>query len=125
MAHRMMRRGALAAPFLVAALALVGGPRTALSGAVGLALALANLWLAGRIIGGVAETNPSLLLGAAFVAFALGLALLTGLALGLQAIDLVSFRVAGFTLIGAHLGLVLWEAARAYPVKPVPERARS
>jgi hypothetical protein len=125
MVHRMLRRGALAAPLLVAVLALTGGMRTALSGAVGLALALVNLWLAGRIIGGVAENNPSLLMGAAFVALGAGLALLTGLALALQALDLVSFRVAGFTLVGAHIALVLWEAARAYPAEPLAPRARS
>jgi hypothetical protein len=37
----------------------------------------------------------------------------------LQALDLVSFPVTGFTLVGAHLALVLWEAARAHPVAKV------
>jgi hypothetical protein len=85
-------------------------------------MALGNLWLAARIIGGVADNNPGLLMAAGMVAFGLGLAVLTGIALGLQALDLVSFPVTGFTLIGAHFALVLWEGARAYPVTRVPAR---
>jgi hypothetical protein len=118
MAHRMVIAGTLAAPGVVVALWAFGGAPAALSGAVGVAMALANLWLAARIIGGVAERAPQLLLGAALVAFGAGLALLTALALGLQALDIVSFRVTGFVLIGAHLGLVLWEAARRFPAAP-------
>jgi hypothetical protein len=114
MVHRMVRSGALLAPFLIGALWLWGGAPAAVSGAVGLAMALANLWLAGRIIGGVADTEPTLLLGAALVAFTLGLVLLTVVALGLQALHVVSFEVTGLVLVGSHLGLVLWEASRAY-----------
>jgi hypothetical protein len=28
-------------------------------------------------------------------------------------------------LVGAHIALVLWEAARAYPAEPLAPRARS
>jgi len=122
MVHRMVRSGAVLAPFAIAPLWLWGGLQAATSGAVGLAMALLNLWLAGRIIGGVADTNPGLLMAAAMVAFGLGLALLTGIALVLQRLDLVSFPVTGLTLVGAHLGLVLWEAARAYPVEQATAR---
>jgi hypothetical protein len=118
MVNRMLRRAALLAPFVALGLALFGDARLALSGLVGLALAGANLWLAARIIGGVAESNPQLLVGAGMVAFGLGLALLTALALGLQALRLVSFPVTGFTLIASHLVLVLWEAARTGPTEP-------
>ncbi|MFN2489189.1 MAG: hypothetical protein ABR529_05545 [Actinomycetota bacterium] len=117
MVHRMIRMGLFAAPAVVAILWAWGGAEAAVSSAVGLVMALANLWLAGRIIGGVADNNPQLLLAAAMVAFGAGLGLLTGSTLALQALDLVSFPVAGLTLIGTHLVLVTWEAARAYPVK--------
>ena len=133
MVRRMMRRAALVAPPFVLGVGLVAGGGAALSAAVGIAMAVANLWLAGRIIGGVAETNPNLLVLAAMVAFGLGLAGLTAIALGLQALEVVSFAVTGLTLIGAHLALVLWEAADAFPAKPTrnptanptPQRARS
>jgi len=50
------------------------------------------------------------------ISFTLGLAILTGIAFLLRTTDAFYFPVTGFTLIGAHLVLVLWEAARAYPV---------
>ena len=114
MVRRMILRGLVLAPVLVAALWLWRGPTYGWSGAVGLGLTLANLWLSARIIGGVAETSPQLLMPAALATFALGLLLLTGAALALEAADLVFFPVTGFVLIVSHLGLVLWEAAGAY-----------
>lgn len=114
MVRRMILRGAGLAPVVVAGLWVFGGPLWALSGAVGLAMALANLWFSARIIGGVAENNPQLLLPAGMTAFAVGLAVLTGIALALRAADVVFFPVTGLSLIGAHLVLVLWEASGAY-----------
>ncbi len=114
MVRRMIVRGLVLAPVLVATLWLWRGPRYGWSAAAGLALTLGNLWLSARIIGGVAERSPQLLMPAALATFALGLMLLTGIAFGLQAADLVFFPVTGFVLIGSHLGLVLWEAAGAY-----------
>lgn len=122
MVHGMVRRGLGLAPLLIAALWLWGGGDAALSGAVGLVLALLNLWLAGRIIGGVADNNPQLLLAAAMSAFAVGLAGLTVLALWLQSLEVVIFPVTGFTLVGAHVVLVLWEGARAHPIAEAAPR---
>jgi len=51
------------------------------------------------------------------IAFMLGLAVLVAIAFGLEALDFVTFKITGLVLIGTHLGLVLWEAASAYPVK--------
>jgi hypothetical protein len=57
-----------------------------------------------------------LLFPAAMVALTLGLAVLTGLAFALRALDLVYFPVTGLTLVGSHLLLVLWEGAGAYKI---------
>ena len=111
MVRRMVVKGLLVAPFIVGALWLWNGADYAFSGAVGLAMTLINLWLAGKIIGSIAERNPKLLLAAAMVAFAAGLAVLTVIAFALKATDVVYFPVTGITLVVAHLGLVLWEAA--------------
>jgi hypothetical protein len=119
MVGRMVKRALLAAPFVIAALWFFGGPGYAISGAIGLGMTVLNLWLSARIIGGVAEKNPKLLLAAGMVAFTLGLAVLTAIAFGLQQLDIVTFEVTGITLIVSHLVLVLWEAARAYPAKQV------
>jgi hypothetical protein len=114
MVHRMIRRGLVLTPVLAAGLWLFGSLEWAVSGVVGVAMTLGNLWLAARIIGGVAERAPQLLLPAALASFFLGLVALTGVALALRAADTVYFPVTGFVLIGSHLGLVLWEAAGAY-----------
>jgi hypothetical protein len=114
MVRRMTIKALAAAPLVLAGLWLLGGPRYAWSGAIGLVMTLANLWLAARIIGGVAENNPSLLLVAGLGAFGLGLALLTGMAVLLETRDAVFFPVTGFVLVGGHLILVLWEASGAY-----------
>lgn len=122
MVRRMARRALFVAPLVVvpvAFLALLRGEDAvvwALSAAVGLALTIGNLWLSARIIGGVAENDPNLLLPAAMISFALGLGILTGIAFLLETTEFVFFPVIGLTLIGAHLVLVLWEAAGAYPV---------
>jgi hypothetical protein len=116
MVGRMIRRGLIVAPLVVLGLWLWGGSEAALSGALGVGVALLNLWLTARVIGGVADTSPQLLLVAALVAFGLSLGLVAGIASAMRSIDAVSFPVAGLTLIATHLGLVLWEAARAFPV---------
>ncbi len=121
MVKGMVRKGLLLSPVLIAALFFWGGATYAISAAVGLAMALGNLWLSAAIIGGVAQRNPQMLLPAGLASFILGLLVLTGVAAGLQALDVIYFPVTGFTLIGAHLGLVLWEAAAA----PRPANARS
>jgi hypothetical protein len=103
---------------VIAALWLWNGSEYALSGAVGLAMTLGNLLLAGKLIGTIAERNPKLLLAAAMLAFTIGLALLSGVAAILKATDVVYFPVTGITLVVSHLVLVLWEAALTYKIDP-------
>lgn len=117
MVVRMARRAVFLAPVAIVALWFFGGPLWALSGAIGIAMTLGNLWASARIIGGVADNNPTLLLVAAMVAFTLGLALLGGIAFALQALEIVDFPVVGFTLIGTHMVLVISEAGAAYPIR--------
>jgi hypothetical protein len=117
MVKRMFLRALVLAPVVIGALAVAGGGKWALSAAIGLAMTLGNLWLSARIIGGVAEKDPKLLLAAAMVAFTLGLAVLVALGFALEAAKIVYFPVTGFVLIGSHMVLVLWEAAGAFPVK--------
>ena len=107
MVNRMIKRGAVLAPVVVAALWIAQGPRWGLSGAIGLALALGNLFLAARIIGGVAQHTPHLLLPAGMIAFALGLAVLVAIGFALKSTAAVDFPVMGITLVVAHLVLVL------------------
>lgn len=129
MVRRMALRGAVLAPFVIAALGAAGGWLWAGSAAVGLAMTIGNLWLSARLIGGVAENNPNLLLPVGLATFTLGLLLLTGVSLGLKGAGAIYFPVTGFVLIGSHLLLVLLEAGTAYkkidPSTSTAAKARS
>lgn len=114
MVKRMAVRALFLGPVVVVALGAWGGWEWALSAAVGLVMTIGNLYLSARLIGGVAERSPHLLLPVGLAAFTLGLALLTGITIGLKAIDAIYFPVTGFVLIGSHLLLVLIEAAGAH-----------
>jgi hypothetical protein len=118
----MALRGLLLGPFVVGILWLWGGSTYGLSAAIGLAMTLGNLWLSARIIGGVADANPRMLMPAGLATFMLGLLVLTAIALLLREFDVGYFPVTGFVLIGSHLTLVLWEAAGA---KSEPRPART
>lgn len=126
MVRRMAVRGLILAPFVIAALGVAGGWLWAGSAAVGLALTIGNLWLAGRLIGAVAENSPHLLLPMGLVTFTVGLLLLTLVSLGLKAAGAIYFPVTGFVLIGAHLLLVLTEAGVAYKkIEPRPSTSNA
>ena len=118
MVKRMMLRGIYLAPALILALFIWGGSEYAISAAVGLGLTLLNLFIAAQVIGRVAETAPRMLLVAAMVAFTLGLAVVTGISFVLKSTGVVFFPVTGFTLIGTHLLLVIWEAAASRERQP-------
>lgn len=111
MVLRMVRRGLVAAPLIAVILGLIGGLDWAASGVIGLALTLGNLWFAGRVLGGVAENNPSALMGAAFAVLGIGLIGLSAAAIALEQIDLIVFPVTGITLVVSHVVLTTWEAA--------------
>lgn len=123
MVNRMLRRGALVLILSVLALVILGGREEAFSGALGVGMALLNLWVAGRIIGGIAENAPHLLMPAALASFVFAALLLTVTGVLLQGSPVVDFKVTGVTLVASHLLLVTWEAAGSL-LKIDPEKTR-
>jgi hypothetical protein len=123
----MAIRCAFLAPVVAGAVALWGGWLWAFSALVGMVLTIGNLWLSARLIGGVAENSPHLLMPVGVATFALGLMLVTAISVGLKTADAIYFPVTGFVLVGSHLLLVLGEAAGAYNKveSKTPTRARS
>lgn len=109
--QHMIKRGALLAPILIVVLLAVEGLDAAGAGAIGLGLALLLLWISGRIIGGLAENRPDLLIVGAMVAMAVSLAGAGVALVGLERVDFVDFRVAAITLVTSYLVLIIWEAA--------------
>lgn len=111
MVQRMVRRGALLAPFVVAFFLLVAGPDGAAASAIGVTLALVNLWASGRVIGGVAENATHLLLPAAMMMLIFSLVLVTIAGAVMTRTDVLDFTITGLVFLGLHLTLVVWEAA--------------
>jgi hypothetical protein len=119
MVRHMVKRGLLLTPVVVLAALVLAGPEGAASAALGLAITIVNLWVGGRILGGLAENRPELLLPGAMVA----LVLATGGALfALQRLDFIDFPVTAITLVGSHLALVTWEAADRLLRLPAEEK---
>ncbi|MBA2725239.1 MAG: hypothetical protein H0U53_04550 [Actinobacteria bacterium] len=111
MVNRMLRRGVLVLILSALVLAILGGGQEASSGALGVGMALLNLWVAGRIIGGIAENAPHLLMPAALASFVFAALLLTVTGALLQDSPVVDFKITGVMLVASHLLLVTWEAA--------------
>jgi uncharacterized membrane protein len=111
MVQRMTRRGALLTPLVVLASFLLGDHMTALAAAIGMALALLNLLIAGRVLGGIAENAPHLLVPAAMATLFVGLVLVIASGVVINRIESLSYAVTGLVMVGAHMTLVIWEAA--------------
>ena len=122
--RRMTLRALAIAPVVIVALWIWDGPSYGLSGAIGIAMTILNLYLSGLIIGRVADNKPDLLMPAALATFMLGLVVLTGIALLLRGTDAVSFPVTGLVLIGSHLFVVLWEAVGDHNKVEIPGGSR-
>ena len=122
MVRRMVVRGLLLTPVVALVLLALTGVDGALAGAIGLVLTVLNLWLGGRILGGLAENRPDLLLVGAMVALVVAFALTGGALIALEQVDFIDFQVAAITLVASHLVLVTWEAAdrllRLPPAEP-------
>lgn len=113
MVERMVKRALFLAPVLAAVLFLWGGLGYVLSGLIGLALAVLNLWFAARLIGRTAERDPQMLMVAGMAALFTALIILTAAGFILRRAEWVSLPAFGLSLVGSHLGLVLWETASA------------
>lgn len=125
MVRRMARRGLYLTPAVAFVAFVAGGPEAVAAAGIGIGIALANLWLAGRIIGGLAENRPGLLLVGAFAAFVLAFVLLGAAAFAINRIDGLDVAVTGLVFVGAHLVLTTWEAADRFLRLPPDEAGAS
>ncbi|MDQ3771146.1 MAG: hypothetical protein M3343_03525 [Actinomycetota bacterium] len=122
MVRHMVKRGLLLTPVVVLAALVLAGPEGAASAALGLAITIVNLWVGGRILGGLAENRPELLLPGAMVALVLAFVATGGALFALQRLDFIDFPVTAITLVGSHLALVTWEAADRLLRLPAEEK---
>ena len=113
----MVRRGLWLTP-VVALIAVVIGGLEALPGAIlGIGLAIANLWFGGRVLGGLAENRPDLLLPGVIVVLAVAFGATIGALTALKQVDFIAFPMTAIIFAGSHFTLVTWEAAERF-LKP-------
>jgi hypothetical protein len=123
-ASHILRTGLVAAPVVCAVAALVWGWAGLASVGLAVAIVLGNLWISAALLAWAARTSLGLLMGVALFGFLIRFALIAGIVLGLQDQSWVRPVPLGLTLVGTHLGLLVWEtrfvsASLAYPgLKP-------
>jgi hypothetical protein len=106
----MARRAVMAAPVIVVIAALGWGTRGALSALYALAIVLINFALSATILGRAAKAGPTALMAAALGGFLVRMVLVAvAIALVVDA-GWVSRLPLGLTVVGTHLGLLIWEA---------------
>jgi hypothetical protein len=108
-ARDLARRALLAAPVIMLGVGLWRGVDAAGAVALALALIVANFLVAAAALGWAARTSPNLLMGVALFGFLARLALLTGIGVGIKALDIVDWPVFCITLIVGYFGLLFWE----------------
>jgi len=108
-ARDLARRALLAAPVVMLGVGLWRGVDAAGAVALALALIVANFLVAAGALGWAARTSPNLLMGVALFGFLARLAVLTGIGVGIKALDIVDWPVFCVTLIAGYFGLLFWE----------------
>jgi hypothetical protein len=120
----MAKRAVLAAPVIVGLAALVWGGRGALSALYALGLVLVNFGLSAAVLSKAAKMSPNATMAAVLGGF-LGRMILVAIAIALvNDAGWISRMPLGLTVVGTHIGLLVWEAryvslSFAYPaLKP-------
>jgi hypothetical protein len=119
MMENMVRRGLWLTPVVALMAAVIGGLEGFLAAVLGLALTIANLWFGGRVLGGLAENRPDLLLAGVAVVLLIAFAATIGALTALKQVDFIAFPLTAIIFAGSHLILVTWEAADRF-LKPEP-----
>ena len=119
MMGHMVRRGLWLTPGVALIGAVIGGLEGFLAAIVGLALTIVNLWFGGRVLGGLAENRPDLLLAGVVLVLVIAFAATIGALVALKQVDFIAFPLTAIIFAGSHLILVTWEAADRF-LKPEP-----
>ncbi|MDQ3108192.1 MAG: ATP synthase subunit I [Actinomycetota bacterium] len=123
-ANDLIKRGLMVMPALLVIFGITHGVDGVLSSAYGLALVLVNFAFAAFLLTTTARISLSLMMGAVLGGYVVRLALITAAVIGVRNAAWVELVPLGFTIIVAHLGLLLWEtkyvsASLAFPgLKP-------
>jgi hypothetical protein len=106
----MARRAAYAAPVIVIVAGAIWGGRGALSAAYALGLVLLNFALSATILTRAAKMSPNATMAAVLGGFLFRMTLVAVAIALVNDAGWVSRFPLGLTVVGTHLGLLMWEA---------------
>jgi hypothetical protein len=124
MMGNMVRRGLWLTPGVALIGVVIGGLEGFLAAVVGIALTIVNLWFGGRVLGGLAENRPDLLLAGVVLVLLIAFSATIGALVALKQVDFIAFPLTAIIFAGSHLILVTWEAADRF-LKPEPTPSKS
>ncbi|MGH9025029.1 MAG: hypothetical protein ACRDWD_02775 [Acidimicrobiia bacterium] len=104
----LVRHGLYIAPAVVLVAALGQGYGGAAAAALGIGVVVCNFLASAVLLGWAARRSPTLLALCAFGGFFVRMAII--LVVLFLARDLVDELILAITLVGSHLGLLIWEA---------------
>ncbi len=108
-AFDLVRRSAYVAPIAVGAGALVAGVNGAISVAIAVVIVAGNFLISAWAVGWAANVSPQAVGGASVVSYIFRLAAIFLALFLLKDQSWIDLKVLGFSLVGTHLALLLWE----------------
>ena len=108
-ARDLARHALWFAPIAVLGVGLWRGVDAAAAVALAVVLIVANFLGSAAALGAAARRNPHLLVGVALMSFVVRLIVLTGIGVGVKALDVVDWPVFCISLVVLYLGLLTWE----------------
>jgi len=110
LAFDIAKRGLIISPFVIALCGLVRGADGAWSAAIALAIVIVNFLIAALIVDQAAKVSPTAVGAASLAGYLVRLVVIVVALLLLRNQPWIDLPVLGFTLVGAQLGLLAWEA---------------
>ncbi len=108
-AHDLVRKIAIVAPIAILGAGLWRGVDGALGVLFGLAVVAANFLVGAALLSWAARISPTAMAGAAMGGYIVRMAGIVVIALAVQNLAFVDFRVFLFTIAFTHIGLLFWE----------------
>ena len=105
----LVKRAAMISPVVVLVAGLISGWDGALSAAIALAIVSGQLPHRGGSMSWAAKISPAAVGGVAAGGYVVRLGLILVALVLLRHVEWISMPWLGFTLVGAHLGLLFWE----------------
>jgi hypothetical protein len=106
----IVKRGLLIAPIVIAFCGIIRGWSGAASAAIGLGIVLLNFLAAAALMTRAAKSGPTAIGATALGGYIVRLAVVFVALLVLRNVSWIDMPVLGFTIVGAQMGLLTWEA---------------